>query len=328
MHKLRAYLPSANCLFTFEAAARRSSFTAAAGELNVSQSAGSKTIRLLEQALGFRLFTAASNRLPRATGCWNRPSRLSTGCTTASPPCTTVRVAIRSGPPSRQASCNCGCCPGSASSASRTRGSGCRSRKAAMTIWTCLPMRSTSRLGFGDWPELQSWELVPEIIYPVASPAYVSRQGLTPPDALLHGQRLIHFRERNRVRWGWSDRMAAQGQPSLRLDESFLFTDALNALAAASLRQGGAGLGASCGGSGGGRQPRPGGGADNDRQVDLSDRAAPQAAVGCQCEIRRLDPGPDAPRLPRPTRLPSASGGLGFWPECMISKPDCNASRP
>lgn len=56
MHRLRAHIPSANVLFTFEAAARRRSFTSAAEELNVSQPAISKMIRQLETALGVRLF--------------------------------------------------------------------------------------------------------------------------------------------------------------------------------------------------------------------------------------------------------------------------------
>ena len=52
MHRLRRFVPSANYLFTFEAAARRLSFTEAAQELNVSQPAVSKTIRLLEDMQG------------------------------------------------------------------------------------------------------------------------------------------------------------------------------------------------------------------------------------------------------------------------------------
>ncbi len=63
MHKLRAFVPSANALFVFEAAARRLSFTEAAGELNVSQPAVSKTIRALERSCGFALFRRCPGRL-------------------------------------------------------------------------------------------------------------------------------------------------------------------------------------------------------------------------------------------------------------------------
>lgn len=63
MHRLRSLIPSANYLFVFEAAARRLSFTAAAEELNVSQPAVSKTIKLLEEATGLKLFRRERSRL-------------------------------------------------------------------------------------------------------------------------------------------------------------------------------------------------------------------------------------------------------------------------
>src|ERR1700741_3027817 len=49
-------LPSLNGLRAFEAAGRHASFTAAANELNVTQTAVSRMVRLLEQRLGFALF--------------------------------------------------------------------------------------------------------------------------------------------------------------------------------------------------------------------------------------------------------------------------------
>jgi LysR family glycine cleavage system transcriptional activator len=52
----RRFLPSMSYLHAFEAAARRESFTAAAKELSLTQSAVSRQIRLLEEALGSPLF--------------------------------------------------------------------------------------------------------------------------------------------------------------------------------------------------------------------------------------------------------------------------------
>jgi DNA-binding transcriptional LysR family regulator len=49
-------LPSLNGLRAFEAAGRQGSFTAAAQELNVTQAAVSRLVRLLEGRLGFALF--------------------------------------------------------------------------------------------------------------------------------------------------------------------------------------------------------------------------------------------------------------------------------
>ena len=49
-------LPPLNWLRTFEVAARHLSFTGAAGELNMTQSAVSQQIKALEGHLGHRLF--------------------------------------------------------------------------------------------------------------------------------------------------------------------------------------------------------------------------------------------------------------------------------
>ncbi len=56
-------LPSLNGLRAFEAAGRHGSFTAAAAELNVTQTAISRMVRLLEQRLGFALFRRRANAL-------------------------------------------------------------------------------------------------------------------------------------------------------------------------------------------------------------------------------------------------------------------------
>ncbi|WP_373356283.1 transcriptional regulator GcvA [Pseudoroseicyclus sp. CXY001] len=53
-------LPSLNALRTFEAAARHGSFTRAAEELNVTQSAASRMVRSLEDYLEIQLFTRRS----------------------------------------------------------------------------------------------------------------------------------------------------------------------------------------------------------------------------------------------------------------------------
>jgi LysR family glycine cleavage system transcriptional activator/LysR family transcriptional regulator of beta-lactamase len=60
-------LPSLNGLRVFEAAGRSSSFTAAARELNVTQTAVSRMVRLLEERLGFALFRRHANALELTT---------------------------------------------------------------------------------------------------------------------------------------------------------------------------------------------------------------------------------------------------------------------
>lgn len=56
-------LPYLNGVRTFEAAARRGSFAAAAEELKVTSAAVSRMVRLLEQRLGVALFERGANRL-------------------------------------------------------------------------------------------------------------------------------------------------------------------------------------------------------------------------------------------------------------------------
>ena len=67
---MTARLPSLNGLRAFEAAARHLSFTLAAQELNVTQTAISHQIRRLEEELGLKLFIRQSRSLaltPQAT---------------------------------------------------------------------------------------------------------------------------------------------------------------------------------------------------------------------------------------------------------------------
>jgi LysR family transcriptional regulator, glycine cleavage system transcriptional activator len=56
-------LPYLNGIKAFEAAARKGSFVAAAGELNVSPAAISRMVHLLEERLGVALFERRANRL-------------------------------------------------------------------------------------------------------------------------------------------------------------------------------------------------------------------------------------------------------------------------
>src|ERR1700709_2903198 len=60
---MTARLPSLNGLRAFEAAARHLSFTNAACELNVTQTAISHQIRRLEEELGVRLFVRKNRAL-------------------------------------------------------------------------------------------------------------------------------------------------------------------------------------------------------------------------------------------------------------------------
>ena len=85
---MTARLPSLNGLRAFEAAARHLSFTQAASELNVTQTAISHQIKRLEEELGVRLFVRQNRALaltaqaqdylpasaPPSTICGSRPT--------------------------------------------------------------------------------------------------------------------------------------------------------------------------------------------------------------------------------------------------------------
>src|ERR1700741_4856082 len=94
--QMTARLPSLNGLRAFEAAARHLSFTQAASELNVTQTAISHQIRRLEGELGIRLFIRKNRALaltppardylpasaPPSTTCVLRPISCSARTTT------------------------------------------------------------------------------------------------------------------------------------------------------------------------------------------------------------------------------------------------------
>ncbi len=63
MTPFRRALPSLNAMMTFEAAARRGSFTAAADELGVTQAAVSRQIQALEHEFGVGLFRRSHRKV-------------------------------------------------------------------------------------------------------------------------------------------------------------------------------------------------------------------------------------------------------------------------
>ena len=95
----RRFLPSTALLAAFEATARTGGVTAAAEELDLTQSAVSRQIRALEAQLGAPLFERDRGRL--------RPTPAAeaylTGPSLASRPC----LSLRKLPTSRPLSCSC-----------------------------------------------------------------------------------------------------------------------------------------------------------------------------------------------------------------------------
>jgi LysR family transcriptional regulator, glycine cleavage system transcriptional activator len=189
-------LPSLNGLRAFEAAARHLSFTRAADELNVTQTAISHQIRRLEAQLGLKLFVrrnrtlaltreaesylpavrAAFEDLRRATQRLKRPRRdglltLSTLASLAAKWLLPRVVAFQEAHP------------------------GVEVRVSASTHLVDFQREEIDmavRYGRGDWPGLRAHWLMAEDIFPVCSPALLKgRHPLKRPEDLAH-HTLLH----------------------------------------------------------------------------------------------------------------------------------------
>ena len=228
MHRLRASLPSANVLFTFEAAARRRSFTAAAEELNVSQPAVSKMIRQFEASLGFRLFhrdtrplelTAEGKRLFQEV----ERSFDSLHGTIQSMRQGVLRETVRAA--FSASFIQLWLLPRLPDFHDRHPGISLSLEESSQEDFDLYSegLDLSSRLGFGEWPDLEARFLVPEVIFPVAHPARATEAE----------PRLLHFRERHRVRFGWGDWFTQVGRAPVRDEEKVVFADALGSLGAA-----------------------------------------------------------------------------------------------
>jgi len=243
MHRLRSFVPSANYLFVFEAAARRLNFTAAASELNVSQPAVSKTIRLLEEATGLTLFrrhrgqlelTAEGERLFEETQASFDNLHMVIASMRARHSQDIVRVSFST---------------------------------IFVQFWLLPRLQNfkqlypniilhieenrrdnldlqtenidiSSRLGTGEWPDTLAWSFVREEVWPVCSPSYLEEnKPIQTLDDLASG-RLIHFEERYRPRINWEEWLKQCGANYRPLRRDFVCVDTASAMRAAVLGQG------------------------------------------------------------------------------------------
>lgn len=223
-------LPSLNGLRAFEAAARHLSFTRAAAELNVTQTAISHQIRRLEEQLGLRLFvrqnralsltTEAQGYLPairaafedlrRATERLRRPER--EGVLTVS---TTASLAAK-WLVSRVAAFQ------DANPAIEVR----ITTSAHLVDFRREEVDMAVRYGRGNWPGLRAQWLMAEDIFPVCSPALLrGPKPLRRPEDLAH-HTLLHTTV---SREDWQLWLTAAGLPvalasrrGLTFDQSFM----------------------------------------------------------------------------------------------------------
>ncbi len=223
-------LPSLNGLHAFEAAARHLSFTRAAAELHVTQTAISHQIRRLEEQLGVRLFErrnralaltrAAESYLPavrtafedlrQATQRLRRPERdgllvVTTMAALAAKWLVSRVAAFQEAHPEIEIR---------------------MSTSSTLVDFTQEAIDMGVRFGHGKWPGLRADWLMAEDIFPVCSPALLKgAHPLRKPEDLVH-HTLLHATV---TREDWQLWLTAAGQPAslatrrgLNFDQSFM----------------------------------------------------------------------------------------------------------
>jgi LysR family glycine cleavage system transcriptional activator len=227
-------LPSLNGLRAFEAAARHLSFTRAAAELNVTQTAISHQIRRLEEQLGIRLFLrrnrallltheaesylpairAAFEDLRRATERLRRPDReglltVSTTASLAAKWLVTRAASFQEAHPGIEVRIT---------------------TSSHLVDFRREEVDMAVRYGRGNWPGLRADWLMAEELFPVCSPALLDGpKPLRQPEDLAHHM-LIHA---TASREDWQLWLTAAGLPvslaarrGLVFDQSFMAVQA------------------------------------------------------------------------------------------------------
>ena len=227
-------LPSLTGLRAFEAAARHLSFTRAAEELNVTQTAISHQIRRLEDQLGLKLFVrrhralgltqAGAAYLPAVSGAFDDLRRA------------TARVtAVRD-----EGVLTVSTLPTLAAKWLVPRLMEFQSRhpdiEVRLTTSTALvdlrrdDVDLAIRYGRGDWPGMRADFLMNDELFPVCAPAYTEAAGPLQTPADLANHTLLHVSPNPE---SWHQWLTAAGFPDLQGRRNITFDLQLTALEAA-----------------------------------------------------------------------------------------------
>lgn len=215
MQSLRSLIASPAALLAFEAAGRHMSFTAAARELNVSQSAVSHAVRQLEAALGQALFLRRHRRIELTETGERFFNDVSIGLMHIRRSAETIR---------RQRDVEHVTLSASTAFASWWMVPRLASFRAVLPEID-LRLQTTDkdvdlhaegislgiRRGLGDWEEYDSALLSPEQVYPVCSPQYLTSVGPLAEPRQLSALELIHLEEPFRPCPNWADWFAGHG---------------------------------------------------------------------------------------------------------------------
>jgi DNA-binding transcriptional LysR family regulator len=215
MESFRSIVASPAALLAFEAAGRHMSFTAAARELNVSQSAVSHAVRQLEESLGQSLFLRRHRRIELTETGERFFNDVSIGLMHIRRSAEAIR---------RQRDVDHVTLSASTAFASWWMVPRLASFRAALpdidlrlqTTDKDVHLRAEGislgiRRGRGEWDEYDCALLAPEIVYPVCSPDYRASAGPLAEPSALPGLKLIHLEEPFRPCPTWVDWFAGQG---------------------------------------------------------------------------------------------------------------------
>lgn len=215
MHRFYKYVHSPAALLAFEAAARLSSFTKAAQELNVTQPAISQSIKKVEQALGVALF----ERRKRGVGLTETGERFYTDISFGLMHILRSAEAIAIKLSSQHVTLSCSTAFAHywmvpRLSAFKTLNPDIEIRVQTTDREIDFDRDNVSfsvQRGNGEFPGFHSVKIAEENLYPVASPDYLANNqpANNAKDLLNHS--LIHLEEPYRLRPSWENWFEAQG---------------------------------------------------------------------------------------------------------------------
>ncbi len=209
MQNLRSLLPSAGSLIVFEAAGRHGSFTRAAHELAMTQAAVSYAVRTLEKQVGATLFRRGHRSVTLTEAGERFHADVTLGLSHIRRSAEDLRA--RAG----EAHVTLAASTAFASMWMLPRLHKLREDLPEVDLRIQTADRDLDLenepipLGIRggnpqDWPRYDAALMAPEVIYPVASPAYVERHGMPGSVAQLAGHRLIHLEEPVRKAADWA----------------------------------------------------------------------------------------------------------------------------
>ncbi len=228
---MRSSFPPLSCLLAFEAAARRTSFSAAASELHLTPSAVSHQIAKLEQLLDVRLFERGVRSITLTDAGREYMSRVSVALDAISAATDNVRKGVRNAlyVHSAPSFASLWLMPRLTAFAQAHPGIALSlSASAVHSDFASGQVDIDIRYGAPNWPHLHVQPIFEERIQPMASPGFIETHRIETPEDLLHVPLIQSVV--NVVQWGdWfgSRKVAfSAAQFAYRFDRSSMALDA------------------------------------------------------------------------------------------------------